>query len=303
VRCEPLGDTLARKGITRIDLLHIDTEGHDFEVIKQLDLKQQAPNAILYEHIHLSNVDKIVAERLLRHAGYDAQRIFADTLALKGALKNCIRAREKGRQWSLRRSLIGMFVLAIVAACGWLGREYVLLGAAELWIVSDPVSRANAIVVLGGGLETRPFVAAELLRRGLADKILISQGSEERAVSIGAVRSHSELNREILLKLGVPPGAIETFGTASRNTRDEAIALREWAEGNVASAFIVPSEIFSARRVRWIFRHEFSGTGVSIEVPSFESPGYTRWDWWKTEEGLIAFQNEFMKYIYYRLKY
>jgi hypothetical protein len=72
-------------------------------------------------------------------------------------------------------------------------REPVLLKAADLWIVSDPINRADAIVVLGGGLATRPFVAAELWQRGLADKILISQPSEERAVSIGAMPSHSEL--------------------------------------------------------------------------------------------------------------
>jgi len=196
-----------------------------------------------------------------------------------------------------------MFVMAIVAAGGWLVRQPVLLGAAELWIVSDPVGRANAIVVLGGGLEIRPFVAAELWRKGLADKILISQGSEERAASIGGIPSHSELNREILLKLGMPADVIETFGIASRNTRDEALALRKWAELHGASVFIIPSEIFSARRVRWIFRREFSDIGLVIEVPSFESPGYTRWDWWKTERGVIAFQNEFLKYIYYRWKY
>jgi uncharacterized SAM-binding protein YcdF (DUF218 family) len=196
-----------------------------------------------------------------------------------------------------------MLVLASVAAGGWLVHEPVLLGATNLWIVSDPVSRANAIVVLGGGLEIRPFVAAELWRRGLADKILISRGLEERAASLGAIPSDSELNREVLLKLGVPAGAIEKFGTASTNTRDEAVALREWAERNAATVFIIPSEIFPARRVRWIFRREFFGTAISIEVPSFDPPGYTRWDWWKTEKGLVAFQTEFLKYIYYRLKY
>ena len=82
--------------------------------------------------------------------------------------------------------------------------------------------------------------------------------------------SHTELNREILLKLGVPGGVIETFGTANKNTRDEAVALREWAERNAASVFIIPTEIFPARRVRWIFRHEFFGTAVKIEVPSLK---------------------------------
>jgi hypothetical protein len=86
-----------------------------------------------------------------------------------------------------------MFVLATVVAGGWILRERVLVGAANLWIVSDPVSRADAIVVLGGGLATRPFVAAEMWRRGLADKILISQQAEEGALRIGAMPSHSEL--------------------------------------------------------------------------------------------------------------
>src|SRR6266540_1809440 len=199
-------------------------------------------------------------------------------------------ARERGDEWSLRRPLIGMFVLATVVAAGWLLREPVFLGATDLWIVSDPISRADAVVVLGGGLATRPFVAAELWRRGLADKILISQGPEERAVSMGPIPSHTELNREILLKLDIPAGVIETFGTANKNTRDEAVALREWSERNAASVFIIPSEIFPARRVRWIFRCEFMGTGVRIEVPSVEPQGYTRWNWWKTQKGLVAFR-------------
>src|SRR5262245_47328986 len=73
-----------------------------------------------------------------------------------------------------------IFVLASVAVGGWVVREPVLLGAANLWIVSDPVSRADAVVVLGGGLETRPFVAVELWPRGLADKILISKSPSEK---------------------------------------------------------------------------------------------------------------------------
>jgi uncharacterized SAM-binding protein YcdF (DUF218 family) len=196
-----------------------------------------------------------------------------------------------------------LFVLVAVAAGGWLMREPLLRGAADLWIASDPISRADAIVVLSGGLPTRPFEAAELWQRGLAYKILISQPSAERAASIGAIPSHSELNRAILLKLGVPGGVIETFGTANQNTRDEAVSLREWAERNAASAFIIPTEIFPARRVRWIFRREFSGTAVKIVVLSFDSPYFPRREWWKTERGVIEFQNEVLKYIYYRLKY
>jgi hypothetical protein len=55
--------------------------------------------------------------------------------------------------------------------------------------------------------------------------------------------------------------------------------------------------------VRWTFRREFAGTSVRIEVPSFDPPSYNRAAWWKSADGVITFQNEVLKYLYYRLKY
>jgi hypothetical protein len=207
------------------------------------------------------------------------------------------RSKVQRRHRPLWRPAAIMAMLVSVAIAVWLGREPLLRVVASLWIVSDSVTRADAIVVLGGNFHVRPLVAADLYRRGLADRILVSQTIQTVSPT------DAKLNRAALLKLGVPPGAVETFGTANTNTRDEAVALKQWAERNAASAFIIPSEIFSARRVRWIFHRELSGRAVRIEVPSFEQSGYTRGEWWKTEQGVIAFQNEVLKYIYYRLKY
>jgi uncharacterized SAM-binding protein YcdF (DUF218 family) len=62
----------------------------------------------------------------------------------------------------------------------------------------------------------------------------------------------------LLLKLGVPEGAIGMFGKENRSTWDEATALRDWADEHRVSRIIIPTEIFSARRVRWMFNREFS---------------------------------------------
>jgi uncharacterized SAM-binding protein YcdF (DUF218 family) len=194
-------------------------------------------------------------------------------------------------------------LIMVFAAAAWVERAPLLRGAADLWIVSDPVTRSDAVVVLGGELQVRPFVAAELYRKGLVTKVLVSQVAEARSTKIGFSQGHSELNRLLLLKLGVPETAIEMFGQTNRSTKDEASALRDWADEHRISGIIIPTEVFSARRVRWIFNHEFAGSSVRLEVPSFEAPGYTRAEWWKTEAGMIAFQNEIMKYLYYRLKY
>jgi uncharacterized SAM-binding protein YcdF (DUF218 family) len=201
----------------------------------------------------------------------------------------------------MRHSATAMLVMVCLCVGTWIERDPLLRGMAGLWIVSDAVTKADAAVVLGGGLNVRPFAAADLYKKGLVNKVLISQVEDERLASIGVVSSHTELNRQVLIKLGVPAAAIETFGTANRNTKDEALSLRAWSERNNASTFIIPTEIFSARRVRFIFRRELSDK--TIEVLSLEPPQYTKDDWWKIDTGLIMFQNEILKYIYYRLKY
>ncbi len=208
-----------------------------------------------------------------------------------------------GGEDSLGRVLAAIFLFALFIGGTWLERAPLLREAADLWIVSDPVTRADVVAVLGGGVDTRPFVAAELYKKGLAPRVLVSQVIEGRASSLGLIPGHTELNRMVLLKLGVPEAAIENFGQANGSTEDEAAALREWAENHHVSRIIIPTEIFSARRVRWIFDREFGESPVRLEIAAFEPENYTRAEWWKSKGGIIDFQNEFLKYLYYRVKY
>jgi FkbM family methyltransferase len=83
VCCEPLREVLERNWITTVDLLHIDAEGYDYEIIKQVDFDASPPKAILYEHTHLSSDDKRAAKRLLSSAGYRLRSDDRDTLAIR----------------------------------------------------------------------------------------------------------------------------------------------------------------------------------------------------------------------------
>ena len=158
-------------------------------------------------------------------------------------------------------------------------------------------------MVLGGGLDIRPFAAAELYHKGLVKKVLVSQVTDGRAVAIGAQPGHTEVNRQVLLKLDVPADAIETFGSLNRNTKEEAVALLEWTRRHGSRAVIIPVGNFEARRVRWTFRHEFAGQPVRIEVSAFDSPQYVRANWWKDDPLIALFAIEILKFIHYRLKY
>src|SRR5437588_11808951 len=101
---------------------------------------------------------------------------------------------------AFRRLAPILLVLAGLTTFGWFEREPLLRGAAELWIVSDTLTRADAVAVFGGGAEVRPFVAADLYRRGLVNKILVSRVVEEQTVAIGAALTHMDLNRTVLVK-------------------------------------------------------------------------------------------------------
>jgi uncharacterized SAM-binding protein YcdF (DUF218 family) len=195
-------------------------------------------------------------------------------------------------------------VLLVLAGLGsWLYRVPLLQGAAIVWIVSDDVGPADAVAVLGGGLEERPFAAADYYRRGLVPKVLLAAARTSPSVKLGISPSHVALNHAVLTKLGVPETALETFGHELSSTFEESMALREWAERNHAMRIIVPTEVFSSRRVKWMLEHALAGTGTEVRVPALETYEYRGDEWWRKEQGLIAFQNEFVKYLYYRLKY
>lgn len=81
VACVPLMSLLARHHVERVDLLCIDTEGHDFEIIKQLDFQTIQPVIILYERKHLSEEDQTQCIGLLRDGGYSVSHFLGNTLA------------------------------------------------------------------------------------------------------------------------------------------------------------------------------------------------------------------------------
>jgi uncharacterized SAM-binding protein YcdF (DUF218 family) len=200
--------------------------------------------------------------------------------------------------------LIGIAIAGILVVSGWGLRVPLLQSAARAWIVSDdPMQPADAIVLLGGGVDTRPFAAADLFRRGLAKQILLSDVRQSPVEKLGVIERHRDLNRDVLLKLGIPADAIAAFGHDVSNTYEEARALRALAKSSSIRSVIIPTEIFSTRRVRWIFRRELSPIGVEVWIEAIAPLEYSAEDWWRNEQGLIGFQNEAVKYLFYRLKY
>lgn len=78
----PLGAVILRNRLTKIDLLHIDTEGYDFEVLKTLNFSKYKPPLIYIEHQHLPALQKKDMLRLLVGQGYRVRDAGRDYFAL-----------------------------------------------------------------------------------------------------------------------------------------------------------------------------------------------------------------------------
>jgi len=84
VRCDTLSNVLAKYRLTgKPDFIHIDAEGCDYEILKQIDLASKSLRAVLYEHVHLRASDQAEAEHFLKASGFAVRQLGFDTLAIK----------------------------------------------------------------------------------------------------------------------------------------------------------------------------------------------------------------------------
>lgn len=79
IDCVPLQHILEKNNVQSLDVLHIDTEGFDYQVLRQFDLPRYLPRVVLFEHKHLSKADQDAADQLLIESGYSLTKISGDT--------------------------------------------------------------------------------------------------------------------------------------------------------------------------------------------------------------------------------
>lgn len=183
------------------------------------------------------------------------------------------------------------------------GKSPLLTGLAELWVRDEPLAKADVLVVLGGGVNFRPFAAARLYREGWAPKVVATNVKTTHSEKLKLTPSETELCHRVLLEKGVPENALEFVGSEVSSTQEEAVAVADWAKTHGVKTLVVPTELFHTRRVGWCLARQLRGSGIAVKTRAIRTPEYAVDNWWKSEQGLIAFQNEVVKQIFYWLKY
>lgn len=211
-------------------------------------------------------------------------------------------AVEGGVRTSRRfqQALFGIVGVALLVAL-YTQRASLLAAAALFLSVEDSLVPSDVIFLFSGGFESRPFYAASLYKQGYARAIVVARERELRATRLDVYPNPTDVSIEILKKLGVPESDIALIvvqgGVGS--TWDEGMVFAKFArEHDLRSAILVTSP-YHTRRTRWALRRTFGDQPVVLRFSSAPDPQFNESNWWTTEEGVIAYVNEYIKLLYY----
>jgi uncharacterized SAM-binding protein YcdF (DUF218 family) len=201
-----------------------------------------------------------------------------------------------------RRGRCALVVLAaflLLCVFGWMLRAPILTGIARLLTVHDRLEKADAIFVFGGDPDVRPFAAARLYREGWAPRVLVPGMQVGRTARIGLVPSQTEMFVAVLRHQGVPDSAIVVLPGRSSSTTADVDELRAWLQTSGVRRVICVTTDYHTRRARWSLRRGLRGVKVKTEMFGTAAAGFDETDWWRSENGLIAYFNEYVKFARY----
>jgi len=193
----------------------------------------------------------------------------------------------KGRRLAVSVAIL----IAILFAC------VLLLGrGAGQWLVrEDPLSRADVVVVLSGGMPYRAEEAAKIFAMGYAPQVWISR--PEKPAALGRLGVHfvgeEEYDREVLMHLGVPEAAIHILPDPILNTEQEVEEIASEIQRNGKSTAIIVTSPPHTRRVRTLWNKLVGDHSHVVVRAAFEDPFDAR-HWWLSTQDTLAVVREML---------
>jgi uncharacterized SAM-binding protein YcdF (DUF218 family) len=165
----------------------------------------------------------------------------------------------------------------------------------------EPV-RSDLILLLSGDGEQagRADHAARLFHAGLAPTILVVRAEDPPAALRGFYPNDSDVQVLLLRDRGVPASAIRVLkvpGGAS-STMEEARLLAWYLRRNPASRVTVVTTEYHTRRASWAIRRATRDLPAEIRISGARDPRFHAGNWWRSEDGMLAYFAEYVKWAH-----
>lgn len=180
---------------------------------------------------------------------------------------------------------------------------------AERLIVEKPLTRADAILILGGSSTyiERTQKAALVYKQGIAPKIILTDDGARAGWSRTERRNTPfvELAKQSLIAQGVAEDNIEIITPNGSGTIYEAQFLRDKLKETGWKSILIVTSAYHTRRSLWTFEREISDENIEIGIAS-PPPGQQTpppFLWWLTPFGWEVVAGEYVKSLYYWVYY
>lgn len=189
------------------------------------------------------------------------------------------------------RRLLGLvMLLALVAAV-------VVFRGAGRWLTrEDPLSRADVIFVLGGGMPYPAQEAGKVFKMGYAPEVWVSRPeSPARKLEKEGIHfvGEEEYNREVLIHAGVPDASIHILPDTIVETEQEvAEATREMRLTGKVNVIIVTSPQ-RTRRVKTLWKR-LAGDNSNVIVHAAHADPFDADHWWRNSRDAFSVGREIL---------
>lgn len=205
-------------------------------------------------------------------------------------------------KWA-RRVGVALAALLLLALGAYALRGQILFGVGHWLDAGEVPARADLVYLFGGDIESRPARAAALYRQGWAPRIAIARVQTLPAEAMGLYPHQTDVTVRLLRRFGVPDSAIIVLRTPGgvTSTHDEAVLLAGWLRRHPARRVLAVTSRYHTRRARWQLHRALGGMRVDVRMVAATDPRFGERDWWRSEAGLIAYVNEYLRWVQNRL--
>ncbi len=200
---------------------------------------------------------------------------------------------------AIRRTLVLLVVLLLIVAA-W----FVYYGGRYLQH-DDPLQKADVIFVPAGTRAERLLEGYDLYKEGWAPIVMLSPGRPEPGEQFLKSRGVAfpfevELQRAVLIQLGMPAGAVIAPPGYVDNTAQEARLLRDTVRARGWRRVIVVTSKYHTRRSGFAFRRALKATGAQVIMRSSRYDPSDPANWWRIRADFRFAISEWQKLIAYR---
>lgn len=210
---------------------------------------------------------------------------------------------KSNRKFYQKKRWIISSVVFLIMALTFTNRFIILKSIGYFLVADDATYHSPVYAVLGGNSAERGRAAAWLARQESKSKFLVTGGNRpSQLAAVGILTTEAQLTKQCMTHLGVDSLRIEKLekGTSSK---EEADLLLDYCKKKGIHQITIVSGQYHLRRLRRTFEPLFQSAQIDVKFFGAYEKDFNPESWWTSESGLICTNNEYIKNLYYWLKY